>query len=35
MITVKDLESLARFDGAAGRHILTVYLDVDQSRSPT
>ena len=32
MITAKDLEFLARFGGAAGRHVLTVYLDVDQSR---
>jgi len=32
MLTVKDLESLARFGDTSGRHVLTVYLDVDQSR---
>jgi peptide chain release factor subunit 1 len=32
MITIKDLEFLARIGASAGRHILTVYLDVDQSR---
>lgn len=32
MLTVKDLESLARFVSPSGRHVLSVYLDVDQSR---
>jgi peptide chain release factor subunit 1 len=32
MLTVKDLESLARFAGPSGHHVLSVYLDVNQSR---
>ncbi len=32
MLTVKDLESLARFEETKGRRVLSVYLNVDQSR---
>ena len=32
MLTVKDLESLARFAGPSGHHVLSVCLDVNQSR---
>ena len=32
MLTVKDLETLARYGDASSRHVLSVYLDVDQSR---
>ena len=32
MLTVKDLEPLASYGEASGRHVLSVYLDVDQSR---